>query len=342
MKKKLRNFLIVTSLIAVFAALLFLHIMSERVTMNPAGTIGNTAGNLNNHGLFCEYNGRVYFSNSYDGGALYSMNPDETDLKKLGEMPVELINAGGKYLYYFQTSAGGGSGLGYMRTRYGIYRSELNGKKVVNFNTDTAFSIQLIDNYLYYLVSDEKGPHFYKQKIDRSETVLLSDTIINPACVVNGSIYFNGTQEDHALYSLQAENDTVSTVWEGNLWYPIVEGGYVYYLDLDRNYSLCRYSLSDKAIEILTNDRVDTYNLYGNWIYYQKNSSTEPCLKRMNLDGSNAEIIAKGNYSDINITSQYVYFHEFGNSTPIYRTPLNGSVNVTTFDAAFNAAVPNK
>ena len=64
--------------------------------------MGNTAGNVNNGGYFCEYDGVVYFSNPYDGGSLYSMSPDETNLKKLISAKVSNINAGGRYLFYYQ------------------------------------------------------------------------------------------------------------------------------------------------------------------------------------------------------------------------------------------------
>lgn len=339
MKKKTRNLLILLLLILVLIVLVLVGVFSERTPMNPDGTIGNTAGNLNNRGLFCEKNGTVYFSNPYDNGALYSMSADETNFKKLGSAPVELLSCGGKFLYYFQTSANGSAGLGYVRTRSGIYRSNLHGKKTVCFTTDTVYSMQLVNNYLYYTTVDTAGPHFYKQKINKSKPQLLYDFALNPACVSGSAIYYNGTQDDHALYALNTANDALEAVWEGNLWNPIVNGDYVYYMDVSANYRLCRYSLSGNTVEILTEDRVDLYNMTDTHIYYQKNSSTAPCLMRMNLDGSNPEVVAEGIYSDINVTSRYVYFHGFGSTVPAYRTPVNGPVQVAAFDSAMEAAL---
>lgn len=341
MNRRLRTTLIILAVTFIFVILLALSILSERISPNPAGTVGNTAGNLNNRGLFCEHDGVVYFANPYDNDTLYSMSPDETGIKKLNSSSIELINAGGKYLYYFMTDADGSAGLGYVRTRNGIYRSRQNGRDVACLSTSTVFSMQLVDNYLYYLMSDESGPHFYKQKIDSGDEILISDTQINPACVVGGTIYFNGTGKDHELYALNTSDDSISSIWAGNIWYPIVDGDYVYYMDVANNYRLCRYSLSDNIIEVLTNDRIDTYNLCGNTIYYQKNSASDPCLKRMNKDGSNNEVVCEGIYSDINSTSQYVYFHEYGSTVPMYRTPVNGPVRVATFDAAQMAALEN-
>lgn len=74
------------------------------------------------------------------------------------------------------------------------------------------------------------------------------------------------------------------------------------------------------------------------YIYYQTSGNT-PQLKRIRRDGSDMEVVADGSYSNINATSQYVYFTQFGSITPIYKTPVSGPVNVTTFDRASQAAI---
>ena len=61
----------------------------------------------------------------------------------------------------------------------------------------------------------------------------------------------------------------------------------------------------------------------------------------MYTDGSNPEVVASGVYENINITSQYVYFNQYGASVPVYKTSTLGNVYVTTFDAARDAAAAN-
>lgn len=94
MNKTAKIVLVSVICVLLLAALGFAGISANRVSMNPDGTVGNSAGNLNNEGLFCEYDGRVYFSNAADHGCLYSMNPDETDVKLLNRMEVRNILAG--------------------------------------------------------------------------------------------------------------------------------------------------------------------------------------------------------------------------------------------------------
>ena len=103
------------------------------------------------------------------------------------------------------------------------------------------------------------------------------------------------------------------------------------------NYRLCRYSLSRNEIEVLTNERIDCFNVGYGYVYYQVNGE-EACLKCMRDDGSDSWVIAEGNYTAINMTSQYVYFQMFGDDSSWYHSPL-GSQSYSGFDAARQAAL---
>ena len=83
---------VIACLLLVSVAVLL--ILSQRVAMNPTGTVGNTAGNLNNDGYFCEYDGTVYFYNSFPGGGLFAMNPDESNIRRINGLEVRNILAG--------------------------------------------------------------------------------------------------------------------------------------------------------------------------------------------------------------------------------------------------------
>lgn len=339
-KKKLITLYITLAILLLFIISLF---FVGKIPMNDADTVGNTAGNLNNGGLFCESDGKVYFSNAYDNNSLYSMNPDETDIKKLGVNQVSSINAGGDYLYYYmQSGSSGGKGLGYMGRTAGIYRSKKDGKQVKCLERTYAGVMQLCGSYLYYQAySNKTGMLLNKIKIDKSEKTTIADYSINPASYANGRIYYNGTRDNHDLYTLDTANDNMTSIWQGNIWNPVYFDGYIYYMDLANNYRLCRYSLYNDIIEVLTNDRVEFFNLYEYYIYYQTSAESSPALKRMYIDGSNLEIVAEGIYENINITSQYVYFNLYNESVPVYKTSTFGGVYVTTFDAARDAALEN-
>ena len=127
MKFKLRYLIIGLAAAAFFTVMVIIPAISNRVPSNDISVTGNTGGNLNNQGLFCEQNGRVFFSNAYDHGCMYSMNADETDMKKMISSKVTNINADDNFVYYFMDSSSGGSGFGYVLRTYGIYRTKQNG-----------------------------------------------------------------------------------------------------------------------------------------------------------------------------------------------------------------------
>ena len=343
MSSRAKNILIFSITGVILIVLLVVVILSSRIPLNDDYATGNTPGNLNNGGYFCEMDGRVYFANAYDNFALYSMNPDETDLIKFNDGAVSAINASGNYLYYSQSSGSTGSGgIGGAVNISGIYRSNLKGKSVTGLDRCNIVNMQLCGSYLYYEKYDKQaGTALAKIRIDKKDAQIVAEGIINPNCFVNGRIYYNGTAEDHYLHALDVSTDRRSVVWQGNIWNPIVQDGYVYYMDVSENYRLCRYNLSNNVVEVLTNDRIDMFNVYNNYIYYQVSSADSPALKRMLTDGSSQEIVREGVYQNINITSEYVYFNSFNESTPVYKTYTYGPINVTTFDAAKEAALKN-
>ena len=77
-------FLLFVIIIGAFA------IVGDRIPDNPPETVGNTAGNLNNSGYFCEYDGKVYFANVYDSDTLYSMDLPNRTSKNWGMPPYKI------------------------------------------------------------------------------------------------------------------------------------------------------------------------------------------------------------------------------------------------------------
>jgi len=342
-KKKKTNYipLIVISSLLVIGAIAFSVIskVSSKVPKNEPGTIGNTPGNIYNGGLFCVDDGYVYFSNSYDHGSLYCMKEDGSDIKKLLSAKVQYINSGGDYLYYYMADSSTSTGLGFLRRVMGIYRIKKNGRSAVTLSRDPSLEMVLINDHIYFMDYDkQKGVHLKKISTDGKESSDISDSIINPAGVYSDVIYFTNNENNHFLMVLDTVNDSISEFKKINMWNPIRLGNYIYFMDIDNDYRLCRYSLNDEAIEILTRDRVDCYNLNTDYIYYQKNDPEEPCLKRMSIDGATEEIIANGNFTSLNLTENTLYFKPFTDENITYKTSAYGSINVTEFEEAKNAA----
>jgi len=314
----------------IIVLILVIFVVYRRTTViQPNDTVqtGNTAGNLNNKGLYCEYNGIVYFSNPYDHNVLYSMNRDETNIKRLNDVGVSSINCDGKRIYYSQTGSADGSGLGYIRNTTGMYRCDLSGERTYCYTKDPVGILALCGNNLYFQHYEvATGAYLDVTPIDKKGTNPLLYSMVSPASVTGTTIYYAGNDADHYLYALDTMTNTSTLVWEKPVWNPVYQDGYIYFMDLRSDYELHRYNLSTGEEQVLSTDRLDYFNVYGDVIYYQIVSATAPALKRINIDGSNDTIIKEGVFESVNITSEYAYFNEFSMPTPVYHQSTFGPV----------------
>ncbi len=312
---------------------------NNRIVWNKGDVSGNTAGNLYNYGLFCEYNDKIYFSNSYDQGDLYVMDLNLTHIKKLYNDTASYINVAGKYLYYGRNNLNEDNSSAIFRGNlFGVYRLNTDGTDLVCFNQEPCGVVSLGNNTVFYQHYDtETALSLRSVSIDGKSENTISDSAINPSCIEDGIMYFNNVSDNFNLSTMDVESENINTIYDGSFLNPIYDGSYVYFMDIENDYSLARINLSTNEKEDLGTGRVDAYNLYGDYIYYQTNDATNPYLGRMKKDGTNVEKIIDGNFCNINITSNYVYFNQFGYDTPIYKLSTTGDINVTRFDEANEA-----
>ncbi len=329
MKKSVKIFLAIILVIAA-AVSIFFYNKSHKVVYNNESATGNTAGNLNNGGLFCEYNGKIYFANPYDSNKLYSMNSDCTNAKKLNDDSVASLNVCGNYIYYVRNNFTSDKiGVVFRGQLFGVYRCDLNGKNSFTLYDKLSGIVSLYGNNIFYQHYDDKTAiNLYKMGIDGKNNTKLYDTEYNPASIKDGKIYFSDITGKHNICTLDTKSNSVSTYYEANSYLADAEGNYLYYIDLSKNYSLVRLNMSTKTLELLyaPNDgKVINYNVYGNKIFFQVEGEYTG-LYRMNIDGTQIEYIAKGNLTNIHCTSQYTFFQYFENQGVLYRVPTSAPI----------------
>ena len=331
--KKTKTFLIIFLLILLLAGVFVFSYFINKIPENPAGTVGNTGGNLYHNGLFCENDGQVFFANPYDQNTLYVMNTDETEAEKLTTVGVKSINAAGKFVYYYQDDVGAGSGLGYTVKTTGMYRMKKDGNSPECLIREPLLTMNLLDNNIYFQhFNDDGGLTLDYISIDRSLEGTALEGIMSPASAMDGSIYYAHQEDNFFLYTYNTRTNMNSLLWNHKVYNPVYHSdGYIYFMDVENNYRISRYNPSTGENQTITNDRVESFNLFGNYIYYQKFSQSEPALMRIMTDGSNLETVMYGNFGTINMTSAYVYFTEYGTTTPIYHQSLYGPINPSIF-----------
>lgn len=310
--------------------------ISGKTKFNDGYVNGNTPGNLYNEGLYCEYGDTIYFANPDDGGKLYSMDTNGGNLTKLCDDVVSSINADENYLYYVRDNPGSGNGaLSFLSiSTNGLCRIDRDGgaDSILILDSDPCIYAALSGNYVYYVhYTSEEGSSVYKVKIDGSDRKQV-DANPHYTCSVNGQyMYYGGLDTDHYIWRLDTENDTSGMLYGGNCWMPMVtDDSTAYFMDCDNNYAIAHVDFATGEKTILAEDRADWYNVYGDYIYFQKNDAEAPALCRMRTDGSGYEELAFGNHMNINVTSTYVYFKDFV-SEQTFRVPTYGTAEPEIF-----------
>jgi hypothetical protein len=343
MTKKKVIVLIISSLaVVVLGVLLVYYFLSSRLPSNSPQTIGNSAGNLHNGGLFCEYDGSVYFSNTFDHGYLYKMDVNEGHIHKLEDVKINNLLAAGKRLYYYQPSQAGSQGFGFINSPDTFVRCNLNGSGRKEIIRTSVTNAQLIGNDLYLYKNSAADPTLTRITTKGANEKVISSSFMDPSCVADTSFFFSDPEKHFALYAFDTQSNSKRLVTSDlTVWNPIIEGNYIYYMDVTNDYRLCRFSVTDQTVDVLTEDRVDCFNMGYGYIYYQKNSPDDPQLMVMQTDGSNPQVVGLGNFTAIHITSAFVYFQEYGDSDTTYHAQL-GVPGYDTFNGAQATAILNE
>lgn len=339
MKKITKTVLVILSIFIILVLAGVISFLSKYVPRNPDTLLGNTAGNLNNGGYFCEdSDGTVYFANFYDNGTLYAMDADESNIRKLSDIKISSLNCDNHHLYYYMPDSMPATGLGFVRKVVGVYRCTKKASSITTLSREPAGTILLSGNRLLFQnLKDGKKWNLTTMDTTGNDMQVLMNKTINPASCHNGILYYANTADNHFLCSYDTITGAEKQLLKYNVWNPVYVNGSIYFMDIENDYRLCAYSLASDELQIITDDRIDFFNVTPYYIYYQKSSETAPALKRIGLDGSNEEVVAEGTYHRIHATSQYIYFQEFNDAVTIYHTPITGPVRVNEFLAAAQA-----
>ncbi len=325
MKKKI----IIVSILIVIAVAIFGTWFFGRMEYNDQHAVGNTAGNLYNGGLFCESDGKVYFSNPYDKDSLYVMDVDGSNVKKIYNDKVSYINVYNDYIYYERFNHESSVEVVFRGALYGLFRIQEGDSKAEALHTGIVDNVALSGNYLYFRSYDDKNLYqLYKVGIDGDDEIKISDRGYTPISISSGNIFFIEVDGNHNIMRLNTENDEITQYKTGNFYMPIVCNNYMYYIDLDNNRALSRMNMATEEKEVLSSDKVVNYNLSedSNVIFYQaENSLDDHKLVRMDLNGENAIDVVLGDCFNISITSTYTYYiTKIEDTKLLFRVSTNG------------------
>lgn len=283
---------------------------------DDAGTTGNTSGNLLNGGLFCENEGKIYFANPYDENKLYCMDSDLSNAEKLIDDRASYINSAGSYIFYTRRNDQIKNDVDALLSisTTGLFRASTSGHNVKRLYDDPAQVICLYGNDIFYQHYDQKkGLELYSVKIDGNDNKKLLNEPAAPYALHNDKIYYTGWNKDHYIHSLGTSGSGSQVIYAGNCTNLARQGSYLYFMDMEQDYSLCRVTLDGSSVETLINKRLATYNISedGTTVFYQVDNGTENGLYKLELPTMETNLIAEGDYNYLNLTSEYLFYETF-------------------------------
>ncbi len=335
MKNKIPYIILSVVFIGLFLSLIILSTLNQMTRQNDGTVLGNTAGNLYNGGLFCEYDGIIYFANHNDDNSLYRMNAaDCSDIEKLHHDRVCYLNADENYLYYSRMNHQKEEGSASIFTLFntGLYRvNRSNAKNLQSILTKPCGLTLLYGNELFYQHYEEgEGLSLHRVGTDGENNIELSSEALLPACVVDGVFYYSGVNKDHDLHVLNPDTGETSTLLERSTYLPIVREEGIYFMTLG-DYAIHRYDLATATTMKLVSEPCATYNISndGRYLYYQVDRTDNNRICVLDLETMTSTTILEGDYSQIHVTSNYVFFTDFMETTVYaYATDNSGMLSM--------------
>lgn len=322
--KTIAKWIIIVFVICAIIAASLINYFRSRVKYNDSFVNGNTPGNLYNAGLFCEHNGTIYFANPDDENTLYSMDSNGNNLKKLCSDTIMYINADDNYVYYVRNNTKDKTDFSFFSfNNNSLCRISNKGGDVTILDEDPCIYASLIGNYIYYLHYDKKqATTLYRIKIDGTQKEQVMDHYVFTCSALEDYFYYNGLS-DGSIYQYNTSDESNHMIYNCNGYKPILTSeNDLYYLDVDDNFSLVHTNISYDNPTVLSDESIDLYNVYGSYIYFQTNSD-EPALCRIKNDGSGFEQLLLGTYTNIHVTSQYLYVTDFKTGIVQYTSTSN-------------------
>lgn len=312
MKKVITIIITILCVVGIGAGIFYVNSINKDY-YNDGYVNGNSASNLYNNGIFCEYDNTIYFANPNDDNHLYQMNIDGTGVKKLSDDSAAFINADANYIYYTRTGDNAESDFSFLHINtHSLCKVRRDGKGEVKvLDTDPCMYASLVGNYLYYIhYNNTEASTLYRIKNDGTERTQVFPQPYYTCSTNQNFIYYNGLENDHNIYRYDTQTGSQSLFYEGNCWMPIVEGNAIYFMDCNNSYSLVKVDLSTREAITLTNDWVDCFNVHNGIVYFQRNSDV-PALCSVRTDGSDYTVLKEGVYTNINIAGDLVFFKDF-------------------------------
>ncbi len=184
---------------------------------------------------------------------------------------------------------------------------KVKGNKEYQITNETAYSMQVVDDYIYYLTKGESNKLLIKKvktNGDKLSTEKEIQTSISKFFVVDNAIYY---VNQSGISKIMCDTKEENLICQDKVEDFAVDNNTIYYTD-DFGY-LYSMNLGGTDKKTILNDEITEFQVYDGWIYYYKQS--ENYLSKINIDGSeNDTVTDKVNSYIFNIYKGKIYFYD--------------------------------
>ena len=273
--EKVKKFIIPIIALSIILILIIIefttHCFSNLINSNAK--VGNTIGNITNCGYSVE-----------SGNYIYYVAPGE-NMEKVNINKVEKGNSDSQTIY---------------EGDYDI--------RSLNISNNKIYFISL--SYENLSENDSVNNKIYSINLDGSESTVINDNEFAndflDMYVVGNKIYYVGT--DYNVYSMDLKGGNRQLEVESHNGFLAINNKYiVYYKEKEgnENYVTCIKSLNKNDEREITNSRVNTPNIYGDYVYYINENTG---VSRINVNGGEPEVIHEGSVYNMNIYNGNIYY----------------------------------
>jgi hypothetical protein len=287
---------------------------------NDNDSRGNSLGNIINGGYATYYEDKIYFINGFDTGGrsdskIYRVDPDGNNIIKLCDDRCEYINVYNGYIFFTNLSE-----------QRQLYRMDLDGTNKVPLTEMSAEYVNIVDGIIYYIdYLENQG--IYKMNMEGGEVERITDDKSIDMNVIDSWIYYGNLSDEGRLYKISTDGSSKIKISDDSISNLIVYCNEIYYINSD-DMRIYRVTVNGTDKINISSDSCDDFNIYNGYIYYSNINDFE-IIYRMNLDGSEQEIIGVEHYSDcLNIAGGWI-FYDISNAeySEQYMIKLDGSEN---------------
>lgn len=221
-----------------------------------------------------------------------------------------------------------GNTVFYNKYENGIVK--VKGKEEYQITDETAYSMTIIDDTIYYLSlsnSNTLDLKSVKTNGDSPTKIKNLSTAISKFYIENGFAYYVTNQEAFGIAKISLQTGEEKLVTAANVQDFIVENGTIYYTD---NVGFL-YSIKENGKELKSISKeynIKKIQLLKNWIYFYNDK--ENCLSKIKIDGSKVKNVTTFVTNETyNITNKKIYYFD----------ELNKQICVTNFSGKKSKAI---